>query len=547
IGSAEIFSKTINVLNINLHWHDLPEKFSEYYKAYNCLIHQSSEELDKIRKLLNCNNIKEVPYRYNQYFTVDIEVLKNKTWLKATEAKAQIFNKEDVNFSPKRTLQLIDINENPQSIPNGQQYDTNSVVISEDDRLTHLEDYNIHTDRGFIRLSLNTHFGHRDFKKVLSRIVKENNQPGTQTQQDIPENPYTPTLHSVSLDYEAEKFINDGSMRNQSILHVHPFGSSPHTSYDDTPYLLPQYSGEGSLFIGLEDLKAPCELSILFQMEEGTADPYTKLPHIDWYYLSDNQWYKFKTMQVLTDSTNGFNKPGVVTLSIPKDISDNNTILPSGKYWIQAKADVDALGCCKVLNITTQAAQLTFTDHNNDANHLAQPLAPHSIKKLKSPIPAIKKIHQPYASFGGKTKELDKDFYVRISERLRHKGRAVSQWDFEHLALDKFPELYKVKCFKHTSWDNAYDPGSVLILAIPDVRNSNLDNKFKPYTSIDLLDQVSKYIKTLCPPNVKVDTQNPLYEEIQVSFLVKFIDGINKGLYEKQLQEEIKQFLSPWA
>ena len=38
-----------------------------------------------------------------------------------------------------------------------------------------------------------------------------------------------------------------------------------------------------------------------------------------------------------------------------------------------------------------------------------------------------------------------KHYYTRVSERLRHKNRAIQLWDYEHLILQNFPHLYRVK------------------------------------------------------------------------------------------------------
>jgi hypothetical protein len=41
---------------------------------------------------------------------------------------------------------------------------------------------------------------------------------------------------------------------------------------------------------------------------------------------------------------------------------------------------------------------------------------------------------QAFSSFGGRPMEKDREFYTRCSELLRHKGRSINTWDYEHLA-----------------------------------------------------------------------------------------------------------------
>ena len=78
-------------------------------------------------------------------------------------------------------------------------------------------------------------------------------------------------------------------------------------------------------------------------------------------------------------------------------------------------------------------------------------------------------------------------FYVRVSERLRHKARAITIWDYEHLILEAFPLIHKVKCLNHTkSVDADYNEvlhGHVTIITIHDMRQRNDINQLKPYKS----------------------------------------------------------------
>ena len=43
------------------------------------------------------------------------------------------------------------------------------------------------------------------------------------------------------------------------------------------------------------------------------------------------------------------------------------------------------------------------------------------------------------------------EYYRRISERLRHKNRAITSWDYEQIILENFPEVFKVKCLNSTN------------------------------------------------------------------------------------------------
>src|SRR4029079_18873343 len=132
-----------------------------------------------------------------------------------------------------------------------------------------------------------------------------------------------------------------------------------------------------------------------------------------------------------------------------------------------------------------------------EAGVLNEPLAAESISKLINTNPAIKTVSQPFSSFGGNAVEPEIDFNRRVSERLRHKNRAVNLWDYEHLVLEAFPSIYKVKCLPHTGRGIEAEPGSLTLLVIPDLRKRNKINPFQPKVSPVIRSQVAGYLRDL--------------------------------------------------
>lgn len=215
-----------------------------------------------------------------------------------------------------------------------------------------------------------------------------------------------------------------------------------------------QYTGDmqqGLLYIGLEQLQPLQSISLLFQFAEGSAaneddDP----PAINWTYLTNNSWRPMKAESIVSDGTYGFQTTGIIKMDIPADASLNNTIATNGLIWLCASVQENADRIPQLIGIVTQAVEASFADAGNDPAHFDNALPAGSIAKLVAPVAEIGKVQQPFASFDGKHQELGQEFYTRVSERLRHKGRAVTAWDYEHLVLDRFPSVYKVKCITHT-------------------------------------------------------------------------------------------------
>ncbi len=133
-----------------------------------------------------------------------------------------------------------------------------------------------------------------------------------------------------------------------------------------------------------------------------------------------------------------------------------------------------------------------------------------------------------------------------MSERLRHKGRAITIFDYERLVLEQFPAIYKVKCINHTQQGNEFSPGHVRLIVVPDLRNKNAIDPLRPRTTVNTLKEIGRYISRLSSDFVTIEVDNPQYEEIKVSFNVAFHKGYDKGFYLNQLEQEIIRFLSPW-
>ncbi|RAJ80138.1 hypothetical protein CLV59_105246 [Chitinophaga dinghuensis] len=345
-----------------------------------------------------------------------------------------------------------------------------------------------------------------------------------------------------------------------------------HASGLDTGSRLNQYSGqyqeEGMLFIGLENLQPLQSLSLLFEFADGTAeDDEDDPPPIHWSYLINNEWRPLPGEALISDGTFGFQTTGIIQIDIPEDITTKSTMITTGLSWLCASVTADANRFPHLIDVIAQAAEVSFVDNNNDQRHFDEALSAGTISKLSVKVAEVSKVQQPFASFDGKHKEVGKEFYTRVSERLRHKARAITSWDYEHLVLDRYPTIYKVKCIPHTAPDcicwtapsqtdangqplccgQQIAPGHVLVVPLANMKNRTAINPLQPKTSRRTLLEIEAYLQQRTSPFVNVRARNPVYEQILVAFKVQFITGTDKGYYLKKLNDEIVRFLTPWA
>lgn len=534
LGSRELMSKDLSNVSIAFDWINAPTDFESHYANYGLSDDEAIE---------------------NGSFGVAVKQLKDRSW-QVLQTDLALFTDLDATGRFDKELLL----------------DGSSV---ENDWIDEeLELYEAGQRRGFLKLELSSPsiaFGHSVFpQRYTNTTLEDLSVDGEITSENLPKEPYTPFAKDFVLSYTARETIDlskndeaEFTARRARCYHVEPFGVKEiHSVLQDEVYFLPQYtheeSGEGWLqhqglcYIGLSDVSPLEGITLWVQVDEGSEDPEADTPVLYWSYLSENEWVPFKSNEILEDSTNGFLQTGILKFELPKTISQSNTIMPSGQYWLKAAITESPQGVCKIISISTQVATATFQDNANASSILDEPLEAETISKTVFRTSSIGSIMQPEASFGGKPEESDPAFYQRVSERLRHKNRSLTIWDYERMVLQQFPELYKVKTINHSTYSNAltseFAPGYVSVVVIPDTSIRKVVDPFQPKVSKAKLLSISDFLASKMSPWAANTLQvlNPSYEEIQVSFEVAFSEA-DRGYYELKLNEDLKAFLAPWT
>ena len=408
----------------------------------------------------------------------------------------------------------------------------------------------------YFRLELNTpDFQHANYSLTYTKqslLINNSEIPEaelTALQALLINPPYTPKVKEMKLGYTSSgEFFPAGATGYDHFYHLHPFGYCEilPDSLTGNYSFLPQYPNEGELFIGLSDLDGD-ELSVLFQMAEGSANPDLVQPDLSWCYLSGNQWLELDKGNMSSDTTSGLLNTGIISFSIPEGANDDNTLLPGGMRWIKAAVNENSSAISDVIDIRTQALSATFMDQGNAADHFDKPLPAETITGTISKIPEIDNIVQPYTSAKGRQAENDDQFYMRVSEVLRHKNRALTMWDYERLLLQNFPGIHKIKCLSANLIDPSEPPGSVHIVPIPDIRGKLPFNPFEPKVSANTISAIQDFIEEHTAPSVTFTVKNPTYIQLKTRFAVSFKKGYNADYHKNMLNEELKRYLAPWA
>ncbi len=350
--------------------------------------------------------------------------------------------------------------------------------------------------------------------------------------------------------------LADFSNLDVQFFHVAYFGQMHEHGYqrnqfgflaDKSVSLLPLYENEGELLVGLSNLNPRDSVSVLFEVAEGSANPDLVQDPIVWSVLCDNYWKTLGSDSVVLDTTNQLRVSGIIKFVIPAEATTHNTILPADHIWLRGGVARNAAALSQLIAVAANAVEVKFSDQGNDPSHLMSALEAGRITKLKNGLAAVKTVKQPYASFGGASEEIDNDFYRRVSERLRHKDRCITPWDYERMILEEFPRVHKVKCIPHAREGGWLAPGHVLIVVVPDLRNKNAMDRLQPKVDTDTISRIAEFVRRRTGLHVQVKVKNPSYHRIQLDFKVKFRTGFEFNFYSKELNRQLIDFLSPWA
>jgi len=570
IGHAELEHKNISSIVTSIEWLGLNPDLHGYYSYYS-----SAHKVD-VNGTSTYPSICYITGLVNNgSFKLKNEFIRNKEWKSPLVSETSFFTNPVTMDFTTGDLKL------PLLKPSKYSND----IIS----------YSPVTQNGFIRFSLsapNDAFGHTIWQVLFAKQTIALTDDPDPTHNTLPNPPYTPLLASIKLKYTASQdlFLDSTYKPEQGqFFHLLPFGIRekkgnvnlvpefeiekrlPNGTTEHKPF-------ESSLQIGISNAAVNQNISLLLQMNEGTEDISVDPPAVIWNYLSGSGWKNLEK-DLLSDTTQGLLRSGIVRFRVPADTDLSATELPPGFMWVSAAIEPDlslpvvisSVGLPKVLAVYTNAVKATFKDKGNDPEHTGKPLPGNNILKLYESDAAVKKVNQPFATFGGKKKEEGIRFYTRVSERLRHKKRAVSIWDFERLVLNEFSEVYMVKCLNHTGYQKDCNnpdakgiyrenlPGSVMLVPVPFINKTKTGNIYQPALSTAKLSEIKNFIHgfdnndscnkfpaALHCQLAKLLVENPKYETVKVTCGIRVKDCLDANFYRTQLGEDLNNFLSPW-
>jgi len=389
-------------------------------------------------------------------------------------------------------------------------------------------------------------FGHDRFGEVIEKTVA--GTPAGELPPHVP-NPYTPEVKRIGLGYRARGTWGgrESTPTAERLFALHPFGLAEVAPEVEKAALVPEMEGSGYLYIGLEDSVPGERLSLLVQMVEGSGNPDKPADAPTWDYMCADRWERLAESGMIGDTTGGLLSTGLLRLEIPSKASIGGLLMPGNRAWLRARVTGARDAFSRILAIDAQAVRATFSDRGNDPERLTRPLPAGTIQAMVDAPAGLGEVRQPYSSFGARVAENADHFAVRVSERLRHKQRALTAHDIERLVLARFPEIYKAKCLDQTLADRDPSAGSVRVVVVPDIAERAPFFPLEPKAPLATLARIRDALSELIPPTMTVTVHNPRYEQIRYRVVVTLNPSCDAGYFLHRLGEDLKRFLSPWA
>lgn len=526
IGNAELFRKRLTDLKIHLEWNRVPESetgFAGHYQSYD--------------QGINNHSFKIRLSALSSYSFKPVEAVNQQTF--------NLFNAEgpDTPVSNHTIIEGVQLEQ---------------MRIQPDYNLTQLAPYSNLSRSGYFKLQLSEPlraFGHADYQRLFTTYLLAQTRPGKKSEalETPPNEPFVPVVNRISISYKAASEINlrplnsneNDPSAGEKIITLHPFGHQEIFAEGKgiSQNLFPRFDEDGYLYIGLTQVTPGSVLPLYFQVQESKLrqKPWD-IYNIYGSFLQGNQWEPFKQEHMLSDTSRGFSTSGILTLQLPEVIDTNSTQMPSGLFWIRiaAKGNLEPIG--RILQVYPHAVEVVW-ENNGDESHFDSGKPLPTIQALVQPKSEIAQVIQPGGFYGGCPQETMEQFYIRTSERLRHKNRGISTWDIEHLVLEAFPIVRRAKCITPLV-DDKIQAGNLRVIVLPDAPPTDLT----PMLGFYQLTTIRQFLANKLSPFVEIKVLNPVYEKIKVTCSVLLQKGLEheKGKHLKILHDDLQDFICPW-
>lgn len=527
-GAAELFCKKINYMTVDWEYQNIPSEYrnlTEYYQTYNRGIKDNQFKL-------SLQALSDFSYQRpgSEPLKVDLFTLDESENL----IKSQSTNRLEIatlKIKPNYSFRALDY----------------ELPIKD-------------IETGYFKFELTgpqEAFGFEIYSKVYAEIMQNAASEKLKDKKadlkiDPPNEAFSPVVSNFNVSYKASTSIfltNESALENDldeanQLYHISPYGSKQ--LIDELAILnsnlLPVFTYEGELIIGLSQINRARNLNLLFEISKKKNTNYEFARSIEWFYSGHDGWKPIEKELIISDETVDLIQTGVLSIILPKDISNQSNLFNTDNFYIKAcsRSKADQFGLIK--SVRTNALRASEVVDNN-LNEFIESLPPNSIEDFETPISGVISVNQSLNSIPGYDTESKLSYYKRVSQLLKHKNRLVTNWDYEQYILGEFSWLSMVKCLSNRDLSQNKSNHNIRLLCLKKIQtNQNVDEV--KLSSAEIL-EIKKSINPIISPFAKIEIVNPIFEDLWVKCKVKF-KNLPSGRGIIQLNKELFDFMCPW-
>jgi hypothetical protein len=386
-------------------------------------------------------------------------------------------------------------------------------------------------------------FGWTGYQSRLARFAAAAATPGASVDPSDLEPPDPPVVSEVTLDYTTSAVVVPlVDLRSVNGWSRVPAETPPITLVRRALDSHPATGRAGQVALGLDVGEAGLgsTVSVYVDVEPAAAcgedGPTAGLA---WsYWSSAGMWVHLDVV----DGTHGLRQSGLLRFVAPFDWADGSRDVgaEAGRWIRVVDALPERLGTIRaVLPDAVAAAYRVPPAYATDDPTPNVPLRAGELKGLLTPITGIKRLANPLPGIVGRGPELDRRYLGRAAGSVRHRGRAIQAWDYEHLVTDEFPEVAAVRCLPHTGPDGEGAVGSVALVVVP------VSTEAMPFPSVTLAEGIRKSLAPRTPLHARIAVLCPLYETVSVRASGILRRGVAAADAKRAIAAAIDAFLHP--
>lgn len=170
------------------------------------------------------------------------------------------------------------------------------------------------------------------------------------------------------------------------------------------------------------------------------------------------------------------------------------------------------------------------------------------LNTLKTAIPYISRVSNRQPAWGGLDAETLESAMMRLPAVLRSRDRAVTEADFEYLAMQAIPAaIGRVKCLQpDPSSAGRVAPGHVYVLVIPRVANPDgyIDpEQLKP--DPEDINKLETYLDERRLITTRIDIRPPAFYWVTCKVELRAAPGMDETIVENRVLSRLYRFLNP--